>query len=131
MSEAKPRDAATSVEELKQWVRQFVDERDWNRFHAPKNLAMALAVEAAELMEHFLWISPEQSRQVVQDRDKLAQMGEELADVLCFALALANQLELDLANTVKAKLAKNRQKYPVEEYRGRYGPEDPGPAADK
>ncbi len=131
MSEAKPRDAATSVEELKQWVRQFVDERDWNRFHAPKNLAMALAVEAAELMEHFLWISPEQSRQVVQDRDKLAQVGEELADVLCFALALANQLELDLANTVKAKLAKNRQKYPVEEYRGRYGPEAPGPAADK
>ncbi len=131
MSEAKPRDADTSVEELKRWVRQFVEERDWNRFHAPKNLAMALAVEAAELMEHFLWISPEQSRQVVQDRHKLAQVGEELADVLCFALALANQLELDLASTVRAKLAKNRQKYPVEEYRGRYGPEDPGPAADK
>ena len=126
MKAAEPCDDHTPVAELKQWVRQFVDERDWNRFHAPKNLAMALAVEAAELMEHFLWIGPEQSRQVVHNRNKLTQVGEELADVLCFALALANQLDLDIASTVKAKLAKNRQKYPAREYRGRYGPEDPG-----
>ncbi len=120
-------DAHTPVAQLKQWVRQFVQERDWNRFHAPKNLAMALAVEAAELMEHFLWIGPEQSRRVVEDPQKLAAVGEELADVLCFALALANQLQLDVTGTVQAKLEKNRQKYPVPEYRGRYGPEDPGP----
>lgn len=121
-------DAHTSLAQLRQWIRRFVDERDWNRFHAPKNLAMAPAVEAAELMEHFLWISPEQSRHVVEDPQKLAAVGEELADVLCFALALANQLELDVASTVQAKLEKNRQKYPAQEYRGRYGPEDPGPA---
>ncbi len=123
-------DAHTPVDQLKQWVRQFVDERDWNRFHAPKNLAMALAVEAAELMEHFLWIDPEESRRVLENPQKLADVGEELADVLCFALALANQLELDVTSTVRAKMEKNRQKYPAQEYRGRYGPEDPGtPAA--
>ena len=119
-------DSETSVAELKQLVNDFVDQRDWHRFHAPKNLAMSLAIEAAELMEHFQWISPEESRRVVDDPDRLVAVGEELADVVCYALAMANELGLDLSTAVRQKLVKNEKKYPAEEYRGRYGPEDMG-----
>ncbi len=119
-------DSSTTVAELKRWVNDFVDRRDWHQFHAPKNLAMSLAIEAAELMEHFQWISVDQSREAVQHPQKLAEVGEELADVLCYALAMANELGLDLATTLRQKVAKNEQKYPADQYRGRYGPEDPG-----
>jgi NTP pyrophosphatase (non-canonical NTP hydrolase) len=118
--------STTTVAELKQWVNDFVDRRDWHRFHAPKNLAMSLAIEAAELMEHFQWISPEESRRADDDPVRRAAIGDELADVLCYALAMANELGLDLATAIRQKLVKNEQKYPVEEYRGRYGPEDEG-----
>jgi NTP pyrophosphatase (non-canonical NTP hydrolase) len=119
-------DSTTTVAELKQWVNDFVDRRDWHQFHAPKNLAMSLAIEAAELMEHFQWISVEDSRAAAHDPKELAEVGEELADVLCYALAMANELGLDLATVIRQKLAKNEQKYPADEYRGRYGPEDRG-----
>ncbi len=119
-------DSTTTVAKLKQAVNDFVDRRDWHRFHAPKNLAMSLAIEAAELMEHFQWISAEESRRVVDDPARLAAVGEELADVLCYALAMTNELGLDLSSTIRQKLAKNELKYPAEEYRGRYGPEDEG-----
>jgi NTP pyrophosphatase (non-canonical NTP hydrolase) len=119
-------DSETSVAELKRLVNDFVDRRDWHRFHAPKNLAMSLAIEAAELMEHFQWISAEESRRTADDPRRLLAVGEELADVLCYALAMANELGLDLSTAVRHKLAKNEKKYPAEEYRGRYGPEDKG-----
>ncbi len=120
------KDQTTTVGELKQLVRTFVDERDWRQFHAPKNLSMSLAIEAAELMEHFQWISPEASREVRSDAAKLTAIGEELADVLCYALALANELEIDVAAAVADKMVKNAAKYPVDEFRGRYGAEDVG-----
>ena len=85
-------DSSTSVADLREIVREFVDERDWEKFHAPKNISMAMAVEAAELMEHFQWISVEDSRAIGTDEAKLAAVGEELADVLCYGLALANTL---------------------------------------
>ncbi len=85
---------------------------------------MALAIEAAELMEHFQWLTPEESREVAAQPEKLAAVAEELADVLCYALALANELELDLSASIRDKMRKNAQKYPTAEYRGRYGPED-------
>jgi NTP pyrophosphatase (non-canonical NTP hydrolase) len=85
---------------------------------------MALAIEAAELMEHFQWIDLAASRAIADDPDKLAAVGEELADVFAYSLALADELGLDLAEAVRAKMVKNAQKYPAEEYRGRYGPED-------
>jgi NTP pyrophosphatase (non-canonical NTP hydrolase) len=119
-------DTTTTVAALKRLVNDFVDQRDWHRFHAPKNLAMSLAIEAAELMEHFQWISTDESRRVAQDAEGLAAVGEELADVLCYALAMANELGLDLSTVIRQKIAKNEQKYPAEEYRGRYGPEDRG-----
>ena len=120
-------DSPTSVNELRQVVRQFVDERDWKQFHSPNNLSMALAIEAAELMEHFQWITPEASRQL--DDQTKSDVGEELADVVCYALAIANELGIDVSTTLQNKMDKNRAKYPVEDYRGRFGKNDPNPVS--
>lgn len=117
-------DAQTTLAELRTLVRRFVDARDWRQFHSPKNLSMALAIEAAELMEHFQWLTPEASREVSQDPAKLGQVAEELSDVLSYTLALANELGIDLSQALHDKMTKNEAKYPAEEYRGRYGPED-------
>ena len=119
-------DQTTTVGELRELVRQFVEERNWSKFHAPKNLSMALAIEAAELMEHFQWIDVAESR-LDGDRERRQAAGEELADVLCYALAIANELDLDVAECMSEKMIKNREKYPVEEFRGRYGPDDESP----
>jgi NTP pyrophosphatase (non-canonical NTP hydrolase) len=119
-------DQSTTVSELRELVRSFVDARDWQQFHSPKNLSMALAIEAAELMEHFQWISGDASREIGEDLQKLNDVGEELADVLCYSLAIANELGLDVATIMRDKMVKNERKYPAEEYQGRYGPEDHG-----
>lgn len=119
-------DSQTTMADLREMVRRFVDARDWRQFHSPKNLSMALAIEAAELMEHFQWITPEASRRANEDASKLNDVSEELADVLCYALAIANELNIDVAQAMRDKMKKNEAKYPAEEFRGRYGPEDPG-----
>lgn len=113
-------DSTTTVEDLRQLVREFVNERDWEKFHAPKNVSMAMAIEVAELMEHFQWLSVEESRQLPQDPARLAAVGEELADVLCYGIALANTLGIDISETMQQKMEKNRAKYPVERYRGTF-----------
>jgi dCTP diphosphatase len=113
-------DDTTTVAVLRQAMRSFVAERNWELFHSPKNLSMGAAVEAAELMEHFLWIDNETSRHVAQDAGKREQIADEIADVLCYLLALGNALGIDLSDAVLAKLAKNAIKYPAEKYRGRY-----------
>jgi NTP pyrophosphatase (non-canonical NTP hydrolase) len=87
---------------------------------------MAMAIECAELMEHFQWLTPQQSRDVAHQPEKLAEVGEELADVVCYCLALANELKLDVSTALFEKMRKNRLKYPVDEYQGRFGPDDPG-----
>lgn len=120
-----PADATTTVQQLKEIMRAFVAERDWQQFHSPKNLSMSLAIEAAELMEHFQWIDVSASRQVKDDPAKLAAIGEEVADVLCYALALSNELGLDLSDTIRAKMLKNAAKYPAAEFKGRYGKDAP------
>ena len=88
-------DTQTSLQDLKEVVRHFVEERDWKQFHSPKNLSMSLSIEAAELMEHFQWITTEESRHF--EETAKAAAGEELADVLCYALAIANEMELDIS----------------------------------
>lgn len=118
-------DSDTTVAQLRQLVEQFVHERDWHQFHTPKNLSMSLAIEAAELMEHFQWLTPEQSRALADEPEQLSAVGEELADVLCYCLAMANELGLDVASIMAAKMVKNAQKYPVQRYRGVFGPDDP------
>jgi len=117
-------DEHTTVGQLRALVAQFVLERQWGQFHAPKNLAMSLAIEAAELMEHFQWLTLEESRKLATDRKKCAAVAEELADVVCYALAMANELSIDLSDAVADKMVKNAAKYPVDEYRGRFGPDD-------
>ena len=114
-------DSKTTMATLREMVRQFVDARDWRQYHAPKNLSMSLAVEAAELMEHFQWLSVEESRKVGDDPKRLQEIGEELADVLCYTLALANELNIDLTAAMLDKMVKNVAKYPAEEFRGRFG----------
>ncbi len=117
-------DATTTVAELRKIIGDFVAERDWSQFHSPKNVSMALAIEAAELMEHFQWLSTEDSRELAKDPNRLAEVGEELADVIGYSLALANELGLDVSNTIRAKMVKNIQKYPAAEFRGRYSREN-------
>lgn len=115
-----------STADLRQILNEFVAERDWAQFHSPKNVSMALAIEVAELMEHFQWLTTEASRELARDPAKLAAVGEELADVVGYSLALANELGIDVSSAIRAKMVKNRLKYPANECRGRYGPEDDG-----
>ena len=117
-------DTTTTVAELRAAMGRFVAERDWERFHSPKNLAMGLAVEAAELMEHFLWVDSSASREVVHDPAQLGQVADELADVACHLFNLSNALGIDLSEAVRAKVAKNALKYPVDKCRGRYRVEE-------
>ena len=114
------KDADTTIASLRNAVQVFVDERDWKKYHTPKNLAMSLAIEAAELMRHFQWLHPDESFQAVESSTTRAGISEELADVICYALSLANTLQIDLSTAVTSKIKKNAVKYPVERYHGRY-----------
>lgn len=114
-------DQTTTVQALRTLVDDFVAERDWQQFHSPKNISMALAIEAAELMEHFQWITIDASRAVADEPKKLAEVGEELADVLAYTVAMANSLDIDLAATLEAKMVKNAKKYPADQFRGKFG----------
>ena len=102
--------------ELRDRLRQFASAREWNRFHSPKNLAMALSVEAAELVEHFQWLTEAESAAL--EPAKKAQVAEELADVLAYLVRIADKLDVDLLAAVAAKLARNEERYPVERARG-------------
>ena len=110
-------DQQTTLHDLKERMAAFVRARDWEQFHSPKNLSMSIAIEAAELMEHFQWLTVEQSRSL--DAAALDEVGEELADIVIYALSLSNFLDLDLADTVLRKMAKNECKYPAEQVKGK------------
>jgi dCTP diphosphatase len=104
------------LEELRQHVRAFVAERDWDRFHSPKNLAMALSVEASELVELFQWLTEEESNAL--DPGQRQRVAEEMADVLWFLVRLSDRLGVDLLQAAEAKLAANAAKYPADLVRG-------------
>ena len=104
------------LEELRERVRAFVAERDWERFHSPKNLAMALSVEASELVELFQWLTEEESAAL--DDAARRRVAEELADVLWFLVRLSDRLDIDLLEAAELKLAGNAKKYPAENVRG-------------
>jgi NTP pyrophosphatase (non-canonical NTP hydrolase) len=114
-------DATTTLADLKEAHRRFVAEREWEPFHSPKNLVMALAAEAAELLEHFLWVDNAAARQLVQEPAKRKAVADELADVTGCLLALCNELDIDLSDAVADKMARNAVKYPAEQYRGKWG----------
>jgi len=106
----------SEIDILQKRLKQFAVDRDWEQFHAPKNLAMALIVEAAELVEHFQWLSEQQSYEL--DADKQQEVALELADIFIYSLRLAERLDIDLLDTVNRKIAINEQKYPVEKVKG-------------
>lgn len=110
------RDQTTSVQELRDLVESFVEERRWRQFHTPKNLAMSVAIEAAELMELFQW----SDGSLAPTEKQVARVREELADVVIYCLALANTVGLDLSQAVRDKVTANALKYPAERFRGRY-----------
>lgn len=105
------------LDELKERVRAFVAERDWERFHSPKNLAMALSVEAAELVELFQWLTEAESDAL--DAARRRRVAEELADVLWFLVRLSDRLGIDLLEAAEQKLAANTAKYPADRVRGK------------
>lgn len=111
-------DAANSqgLQGLQQRLREFARERDWDQFHSPKNLAMALIAEAAELVEHFQWLSEAQSTQLPEA--KLREVEQELADVFLYLLRLADKLNVDLLDAAARKIELNARKYPAEKVRG-------------
>jgi dCTP diphosphatase len=112
-------DAKTTVAELRERVLGFVHERDWEQFHSPKNLSMALAAEAGELMEHFLWAESKASLDAARDPKKRPAIEAEIADVVIYALEFANMCGIDLAAAIEIKMAANAKKYPVDKARGR------------
>ena len=106
----------TDLEELRDRMREFAREREWETFHSPKNLSMALAVEAAELMEVFQWLTEAQSRSPTPDTKSAA--AEEIADVLLYLVRLADQLGIDPADAARRKMVANARKYPADKARG-------------
>jgi dCTP diphosphatase len=111
-------DTDTTLETLKLKILAFAKERDWQQFHAPKNLSMAIAAEAAELMEHFLWSDPDASRALLGEPDKSEKIRGELADILIYTLEFANIADIDLDEAVAEKMARNARRYPVAKARG-------------
>lgn len=105
-----------SLERLRDQLREFAAGRDWNQFHSPKNLAIALSVEAGELLEHFQWLSDEESLTLPDDR--LEKIRDEIADVLLYLIRLADVLNVDLIKSADTKIEANAHKYPVDKARG-------------
>ena len=113
-------DAHTTVGALRQAVADFVDARDWRPFHSPKNLSMSIAIEAAELMERFQWLTTQEAQTAVEDPDERAAVADELADIVIYCLSLSNALDLDVSSAVLGKLETNEHRYPADEFRGRF-----------
>lgn len=112
------RDQTTTIETLKEAALAFAKERDWEQFHSLKNLSMALAGEAAELMEPFQWAKDGEDFKLMGDAEKRLAVEEELADVLIYAMQFANRAEIDIASAIRSKMEKNALKYPVELAKG-------------
>jgi len=106
----------SELEALKTKLRQFAEARDWDQYHSPKNLAMALSVEVSELLEHFQWLTEEQSRNLPSD--KRAAVAEELGDIQGYLIRIADKLGIDLLEATAAKIEKNALKYPAEKVKG-------------
>lgn len=105
-----------SLAELQKMIRKFVDDRDWDQFHNPKDLSISLALEAAEVLEHFQWKNADEMAKHSVDRK--GEVGEELADVFYWVLLLANKLDINLVDAFQKKMDKNEAKYPVEKAKG-------------
>lgn len=112
------KDHTCTVDQLKDQIRRFVHERDWEQFHTPKDLAIALSIEAAELLEHFRFQNEAEIEARLNDKTSLKDIGHELADVLYFVLLMCDRLGLDVSSTLEEKLAISAVRYPIEQARG-------------
>jgi len=108
---------ADNLAQLQDALDTFIEERDWAQFHAPKNLAMGVAIEAAEIMEHFQWCTGDESYSL--PKEKLAEVANEIGDVLLYLLGLGRTLDIDIIAAARDKLVLNREKYPIEKAKGR------------
>ncbi|NIM94503.1 MAG: nucleotide pyrophosphohydrolase [Anaerolineales bacterium] len=113
MDESERLDSQTTVLELREAIGHFVKERSWERYHTPKNLAMSIAIEAAEVMERFQWYTAEESVALVKDTEVCRDVADELADVVIYCLALSNQADIDLSSAIRAKLDRNMDRFPI------------------
>jgi NTP pyrophosphatase (non-canonical NTP hydrolase) len=112
-------DDVSTVQDLKTVVEDFVEERDWAKFHSPKNLSMALAIEASELMDLFKWKTVEEAQEEMKGK-LLEDATDELADIMIYAIAFANRNGIDIAKAVTSKTEKNKAKYPADKFKGRF-----------
>lgn len=106
------------MQDLIEQLREFADERDWNQYHSPKNLAMALSVEVAEILEHFQWLTQDQTKELKPE--ELSKLKEEIGDVLIYLIRLADKLGIDPLEAAREKIKTNVQKYPVEKAKGKH-----------
>ena len=113
-------DKQTTLNEIKELIDSFADERDWQQFHSPKNLSMSISIEAAELMEIFQWFSLEEAKKVMESEKKRDDAIDEIADVIIYAFAFCVRNNIDISNAIKQKMEKNIKKYPVDKYKGRF-----------
>jgi dCTP diphosphatase len=111
--------ASDDIASLTALIRRFSQAREWEQFHTPKNLAMALSVEAAELMEHFQWLTPEEAAALGDDPEALRELSSEMADVAIFLLRMADVLGVDVGAAIRAKVEQNERRFPVDRIRGR------------
>jgi dCTP diphosphatase len=118
-------DTHTTIGVLRQAVANFVNDRDWRPFHTPKNLSMSIAIEAAELMERFQWLTTEEAVAAGEESDERTAVADELADIIIYCLSLSNALDLDISSAVLGKLQTNEHRYPVDEFRGRFRRPEP------
>ncbi len=116
MSELRIKQRITTMDELLNTLRQFAAERDWDQFHSPKNLSMALAVEASELLEIFQWM--QESESLAPNAVTRERIAEELADVFVYCLLMSNKLDIDLLQAAQSKMQKNAEKYPADKVKG-------------
>lgn len=107
-----------NIEKLKKEIANFALDRDWDKFHTPKNLCMALSVEVSELLEIFQWLTPQESIDVKEDEEEKSLVEEEVADIAIYILRLCDKLDIDLEGAINKKLIRNAEKYPIELARG-------------
>ena len=113
-------DGKTSISQLKEMVQKFVDDREWSKYHTPKDLALSISIEAAELLEIFQWSGEMGAGKALDTPEKFTHLEEEMADVIVYCLSLASATGIDVSRAIGRKMIKNEQKYPAELVRGNY-----------
>lgn len=119
MPKSEFRPNKTSFREIRDKIKKFIKDRDWEKYHSPKNISMSIAIEAAELMEHFQWLTIGQSKRLLQDKKKRIEIEDELADIAIFILDFCNLFDINLEKIILRKLEKTAQKYPAHLVRGK------------